>query len=130
MWPKAGLSVPLTHRMMTSQHKPQVRIDRKEAVRMDVLVKAFLRANRMTARVNTERIYSTWDAVSGAAPYTLRRYFRGGTLYITLSSAVIRSQLFSRRDYLKDQINLRLADDPLFSREDQLVGLVQQIILK
>ena len=97
---------------------------------MDALIKTFLRAQHMTAKVNTGRIYSTWDEVSGAAPHTLRRYFRGGTLYITLSSAVVRSQLFSRRDYLKDQINLRLADDPLFNRDDRLVGLVQQIILK
>jgi len=113
-----------------SLNKPQVRIDRKEAVRMDVLIKTFLRTQHMTARVNTGRIYTAWDEISGAAPYTLRRYYRAGTLYITLSSAVIRSQLFSRRDYLKDQINLRLADDPLFNREDRLVGLVQQIILK
>lgn len=97
---------------------------------MDTLVKAFLRANRLTARVNTGRIYGAWDAVSGAGAYTLRRYYRAGTLYITLSSAVIRSQLFSRREYLKDQINLRLSGDPLFNQEDQLVGLVQQIILK
>ena len=115
---------------MISPNKPQVRIDRKEAVRMDALVKEFLRASRMTAKVNTGRIYSTWDEVSGAAPYTLRRFYRAGTLYITLSSAVIRSQLFARRDYLKDQINLRLADDPLFNRDDRLVGLIQQIILK
>ena len=115
---------------MISQNKPQVRLDRKEAVPMNVLIKTFLRTQHMTAKVNTARIYSCWDAVSGAAAYTLRRYYRAGTLYITLSSAVIRSQLFSRRDYLKDQINLRLADDPLFSQEDRLVGLVQQIILK
>lgn len=107
-----------------------VRLDRKEAVGMDVLVKAWLRSNRMTGKVNTSRIFSAWDDVSGAAPYTLRRYFRGGTLYITLSSAVIRSRLIPRRQEFIDKINLRLAQDPLFTQSDRAVGLVQNLILK
>lgn len=110
-------------------HK-QVRLDRKEAVGMDVLVKAWLRANRLTGRVNTGRIYSAWDEISGAAPYTLRRYYRGGTLYITLSSAVIRSRLIPRRQEFIDKINLRLAQDPLFTQGDRIVGMVQNLILK
>ena len=108
----------------------QVRLDRKEAVGMDVLVKAWLRSNRMTGKVNTSRIYSAWDDVSGAAPYTLRRFYRNGTLYITLSSAVIRSRLIPRRQEFIDKINLRLAQDPLFTRNDRNVGLVQNLILK
>ena len=108
----------------------QVRLDRKEAVGMDILVKTWLRANRMTAKVNTGRIYSAWDAVSGAAPYTLRRFYRGGTLYITLSSAVIRARLVPRRQEFIDKINLMLAGDPLFTKEDQFVGMVQNLILK
>lgn len=107
-----------------------VRLDRKEAVGMDVLVKAWLRSNRLTGKVNTSRIFSAWDDVSGAAPYTLRRYFRGGTLYITLSSAVIRSRLIPRRQEFIDKINLRLAQDPLFTQSDRTVGLVQNLILK
>jgi len=107
-----------------------VRLARKEAVRMDSLVRAFLRSNRMTAKVNTQRIYSAWDTVSGAAPFTLRRYYKNGTLYITLSSAVCRSQLIPQRALLIDKINLRLTSDPLFSQEDRLVGLVKNLILK
>ena len=55
-----------------------VRLDRKEAVGMDVLIKAWLRSNRLTGKVNTSRIYTAWDDVSGAAPYTLHRFYRGG----------------------------------------------------
>ena len=107
-----------------------VRLDRKEAVGMDVLIKAWLRSNRLTGKVNTSRIYTAWDDVSGAAPYTLRRFYRGGTLYITLSSAVIRSRLIPRRQEFIDKINLRLTQDPLFTRSDRNVGLVQNLILK
>lgn len=107
-----------------------VRLDRKEAVGMDVLVKAFLRANRLTARVNTEHIYAAWDRVSGVARYTLRRYFRSGTLYITLSSAVVRSHLLPQSQALVDKINLELSKDPLFTQSDRLVGFVQKLVLK
>ena len=107
-----------------------VRLDRKEAVRMDTLIRTFLKANRMTAKVNTERIYRAWNAVSGAEAVTLRRYYRNGTLIITLSSAVYRSQLFPQRALLVEKINRFLADDPLFTQEDQFVGLVQNLILK
>ena len=107
-----------------------VRLDRKEAVRMDTLIRTFLKANRMTAKVNTERIYRAWNAVSGAEAATLRRYYRNGTLIITLSSAVYRSQLFPQRALLVEKINRFLADDPLFTQEDQFVGLVQNLILK
>lgn len=116
--------------MMEEYPQRTVRLDRREAVGMDVLVKAWLRSNRMTGKVNTSRIFSAWDDVSGAAPYTLRRYFRGGTLYITLSSAVIRSRLIPRRQEFIDKINLRLAQDPLFTQSDRTVGLVQNLILK
>ena len=107
-----------------------VRLDRKEAVGMDVLIKAWLRSNRLTGKVNTSRIFTAWDNVSGAAPYTLRRFYRGGTLYITLSSAVIRSRLIPRRQEFIDKINLSLAQDPLFTQSDRTVGLVQNLILK
>ena len=107
-----------------------VRLDRKEAVGMDVLIKAWLRSNRLTGKVNTSRIFTAWDNVSGAAPYTLRRFYRGGTLYITLSSAVIRSRLIPRRQEFIDKINLSLARDPLFTQSDRTVGLVQNLILK
>lgn len=107
-----------------------VRLDRKEAVGMDVLVKAFLRANRLTARVNTEHIYAAWDRVSGMGRYTLRRYFRGGTLTITLSSAVVRSHLLPQCPLLTERINEELRQDPLFSTGDQFVGFVEKIVLK
>ena len=107
-----------------------IRLDRKEAVRMDTLIRSYLKASRMTAKVNTERIYSAWNAVSGAESVTLKRYYRNGTLIVTLSSAVYRSQLFPQRALLVEKINRVLADDPLFTKEDQFVGLVQNLILK
>ena len=106
------------------------RIKRKNAVPLSSAIREYLREAHLTTGLNTRRIFATWDEVSGAAPYTLRRYYRGGTLYITLSSAVIRSRLIPRRQEFIDKINLRLAQDPLFTQGDRIVGMVQNLILK
>ena len=65
-------------------------IHRKEAVGMDKIVEAYIKSMKIAAGLNTQRVFAAWDACSGAGPYTLRRFYRGGKLYITLSSSVMR----------------------------------------
>jgi len=79
---------------------------------------------------NTYRIFEAWDNASGAAQYTLRRYFRDGKLYITLNNSVVRGQLFFQKDALLEKINHLLEEDPLFIRDDAKVGFVKELILK
>ncbi|MBP5333529.1 MAG: DUF721 domain-containing protein [Bacteroidales bacterium] len=107
-----------------------VRIHRKEAVSMEKLVETYIKQMKLAAGLNTQRIYEAWDACSGAAPYTLRRYFRGGKLYITLSSSVIRNQLLFQKDALVEKMNGYLLEDPLFTKDNSSVGLIQVLILK
>ena len=106
------------------------RVARKTAVPLDQLIKEYLKAAHLTGGLNTHRIYAAWDAASGAARYTVRRYFRDGRLYITVDSSVVRSQLSFQREALLEKINAILAEDELFTRDGTGAGIVRELILK
>lgn len=110
--------------------KRTVHIHRKEAVTMEEVVSAYIKQMKIAAGLNTQRIFEAWDACSGAGPYTLRRYFRGGKLYITLSSSVIRNQLLFQKEALVEKMNAYLLQDPLFTKDSNTVGFIQTLILK
>lgn len=97
---------------------------------MDEIIKQYIDNMKISAGLNTELVFQAWDEVSGAAQFTLNKFFRDGTLYITLSSSMVRSQLMFQRDALIKSINAKLLEEPLFSSNDPRVGLVQKIILK
>lgn len=107
-----------------------VRIHRKEAVSMEVIVQQYIKSMRLAAGLNTQRIFAAWDACSGAGPFTLKRYFRGGTLFITLNSSVIRSQLFFQREELVRKMNAFLSKDELFTADNRSVGEVRELVLR
>lgn len=105
-------------------------LSRKEALPMDRLVEQYIREMKLTAGLNTQRVFEAWDQVSGAASHTLKRFFRDGILYITLSSSVYRRELSLRKQELKDALNAALDQDPLFLPDDPRVGKVKEIVLK
>ena len=107
-----------------------VRIHRKEAVGMDKVVQEFIKSMKLAAGLNTQRIFAAWDACSGAGPYTLKRFFRGGKLYITLSSSVIRNQLYFQRAVLIEKMNAYLSQDSLFTADNKSVGFITDLILR
>lgn len=107
-----------------------VRIHRKEAVGMDQLVQQYIRSMKLAVGLNTQRIFAAWDACSGAGPFTLRRFFREGTLYITLGSSVIRNQLYFQREELIEKMNAYLSNDELFTKDNRTVGFIQRLVLK
>lgn len=107
-----------------------VRIHRKEAVSMDQLVQQYIKSMKLAAGLNTQRIFAAWDACSGAGPFTLRRYFRNGKLYITLNSSVIRNQLYFQKQELVDKMNAFLSGDSLFTPDNHTVSFIQELILK
>ena len=106
------------------------KVARKTAVPLEDLIHEYLRTGHLTAPLNTRRIFAAWDTASGAARYTVRRFFRDGKLYITVDSSVVRSQLSFQRQELIGKINALLAQDDLFTRDDGRVGFVQELILK
>jgi hypothetical protein len=106
------------------------RVARKTAVSLEELIREYLKAAHLTGGLNTHRIYAAWDAASGAARYTVRRYFRDGRLYITIDSSVVRSQLSFQRETLLEKVNAILAEDELFTRDGAGSGFVRELILK
>ena len=105
-------------------------IHRKEPVAMEELVQMFIKSMKLSAGLNTRRIYEAWDQASGASRYTLRRYFRDGKLYVTLNSSVVRNQLGFQKEALRERINEILREDELFVRDDPAVKYVEELILK
>ena len=105
-------------------------ISRKDPVGMEELVQMFIRSMKLSASLNTRRIFEAWDQASGASRYTLRRYFRDGKLYITLNSSMARGQLSLQKDFLVARINEILRADELFMKDDPKVKYVEELILK
>ena len=106
------------------------RVSRKSAIPLGELIQEYLKSSRLAGGHNTQRIFAAWDAASGAARYTVRRFFRDGRLYITVDSSVVRSQLSFQRDSLLEKINALLAQDELFTRDGAPEGVVKELILK
>ena len=97
---------------------------------MDELVKQYIKSMKLASGLNTQRIFEAWDACSGAGEFTLRRFFRDGKLYITLSSSVVRNQLHFQKQDLVEKMNRFLLDDSLFTEDNSTVGFLQELILK
>ena len=77
-----------------------MKVQRKTAVGMDSLMIRYVKAMGISASHNTHRIYLAWEEASGAAANTIKRYFKDGTLTITLNSSVVRSVLLLQTDLL------------------------------
>ena len=107
-----------------------IRIHRKEAVSMDEIVSAYIKQMKIAAGLNTQRIFEAWDVCSGAGPFTLKRFFRGGKLYITLASSVYRNQLSFQKEELIRKMNAWLSADPLFISDNRTVGFIRELILR
>ena len=97
---------------------------------MDELVKQYIKSMKLAAGLNTQRIFEAWDACSGAGEFTLRRFFRDGKLYITLSSSVVRNQLHFQQQDLVEKMNGFILDDSFFTEDNSTVGFIQELILK
>lgn len=105
------------------------RIARKSAQPLVEVFKQMLAESGAATTHNTNLIFSAWDAVSGARAYTIKRFFRDGKLYITLSSSVICNQLSMQKDVLVAKINSVIAGNELYIGQ-AAEGPVKQLILK
>jgi hypothetical protein len=106
------------------------RIARKTAQPISSAIREFIQEARMTTGLNTHLVFKAWDEVSGAGAYTLKRYLRSGTLYITTKSSVVRSRLEAQKPMLLELLNDTLARDEFFDPEDRNVSWVKDIVLR
>lgn len=87
---------------------------RREAVDVGAMLKFYLLDTGLMAGWNANRVYMAWDKVSGVAHYTLTRNFVNGVLYCTLSSSMVRNQLYFQKDVILAALNKELRKDPRF----------------
>lgn len=115
---------------LNKDRKQTVRIARKEAVGMEALMRMYIKSMGLSTEMNRQRIYAAWSKVSGAAAFTLDRYVRGGVLYCTISSSMMRSRLFLGKDKLVEMINEELRHDSLFFQDNKTESFIKSIVLK
>ena len=102
---------------------------RQEAVGMEDLVTQFIREMKLSSGLDKVRAAEAWNAVSGAASYTLDVRLERGVMTCTLSSSVVRNQLFFQLDALRHRLNEHLTQDGLFVQKDD-DPIVKKLILK
>lgn len=111
------------------QEKSVPALRKKKCIGMEEAMEMYIREMKLASGLNTQRVFKAWDQASGAAGHTIGRFYRDGKLYITLSSSVVRSQLYFQKKALRESINEILKQDSLFTKDDK-VSYVKEIILK
>ena len=106
------------------------RIGRKDALGMEELIGQYIREMKLAAGFNRQRIFEAWDVVSGASRYTMDRFFRDGILYCTISSSVVRNQLYFQRDVLVQKMNEYLDKESMLVRDVKESPVIRNIVLK
>lgn len=105
-----------------------ISMDRKQAVSLGDALPQLLRSMHLASGMNMHVIFSAWDKVTGAGPYTLSRYLKNGVLYCSISSSVVRSQLYLNRDAIVEAINREVLAEPLYTSKDDKAPLKSLIL--
>lgn len=87
---------------------------RREAVNLGSMLRFYLRDAGLMAGWNCNRVSMAWNRVSGLSAYTLRADFVRGVLYCSLSSSMVRNQIYFQKDILLSELNRALRDDGMF----------------
>lgn len=94
-------------------------------------ISLMLKRNGLSEGLRDTRIYSAWDEATGAAQYTVNKYFKDGKLYITVNSSVLRSQLTFQKLAILEKINRILSKDRLLNEDSGLEHkYVKELIIK
>ena len=107
-----------------------MKIEKKTAQGAGDLAIAYIKYLKAAPALNTHRIFETWRQASGMKEYTIREFFRDGTLYVTLNSSAARAALNPHTEGIRLKMNEMLREDPLFIKDDPKVGYVEKIVLK
>ena len=97
---------------------------------MDSMLAYFLRDSGLMGQWNENRIFKAWNHCSKAEKYTLSQSYVAGTLYVSLSSSVVRNQLYFQLDIIKKEMNLALAADRQFWMKPVDGVFVKNIVLR
>ena len=88
---------------------------------ISVILKEFIKEEQLEDGLERTRIFHAWDIIVGenGARATSGKYFKDGTLYCTINSSIVRSQLYYRKEDIIAQLNKMLNSD-----------IVKKLILK
>ncbi|MBQ7772669.1 MAG: DUF721 domain-containing protein [Bacteroidales bacterium] len=88
---------------------------------ISAIIKEYIKEAHLEEGLQRVRIFQTWDIVVGeaGAKATSNKFFKDGILYCTISSSIVRTQLYYRREDIAAQINKMLGSN-----------IVSKIILK
>lgn len=80
---------------------------------LSALLKEFVKEEGLEEGLLRVRISKAWDVVVGRkyAVYTTSKFFNNGVLYCTISSSIVRNQLFFRRDDIVFHLNKELGEE-------------------
>ncbi len=80
---------------------------RKNTEKLDAIIGQVLRQNHLDVKLYETRVINSWSAVLGEniMHYTTSIYFDKKKLYVTLSSSVLRHELFLTREEIKNSLN-------------------------
>lgn len=80
---------------------------RREAESIGQLIHKYLRQESLEGPLNERRLLDSWPELMGAhiASYTKQLYVRNQTLYVHLSSAVLRQELLMAKDLIIRKLN-------------------------
>lgn len=106
------------------------RIGRKDPQGMRELVEQYIKEMKLASGFNRQRVFEAWDVVSGASRYTVDRFFRDGMLYCTISSSVVRNQLYFQRDVIVRKMNDYLKDESVMVCDKTDSDMIKGLILK
>lgn len=83
---------------------------RQQADTIGDIYKAILDHTWLGPAMQKIEVFRAWEEVVGAraARATANKFFRDGVLYLTLSSSVLRSQLYFRLEDIRHQINSKV----------------------
>ena len=111
---------------MNTEH----RMARKYPIPVRQAIQEWLVSEGLGPAYNAHIIARVWNEVSGMEPYTGRVWFKDGTLFVTLTSSVVRSRLSLMTGELAGRINEALFQDEMFIRGKAFTRYVNQIVLK
>ena len=74
------------------------------------VIEEFIKEEHLEEGLNRTRLFKAWDLVVGevGAKATTNKYFKDGTLYCTINSSMLRTQMYYRKEDIIALINKML----------------------
>lgn len=90
-----------------------IKFKRQQAEILSRPIIQYLKSSGLWYGLYRNKVFETWDALSGAGRYTIRKYLKDNVLYITVSSSALRNRLQYQLPLIMKKINETIDADEL-----------------